>query len=365
VTVAGRRTIGHSRRTRLDDLTAPPLKTIYSDSHRAHHIGLELYGNELVPCFEQPVRADNVLAHVRSTRLGPVIAPHDHGREPLTAVHAPDYVAFLEHAWADWVAGGNSGDAFSGCTPMADMSTRVPTSIHGRLGYYSFDSSAPITSGTWQAAYDAAQCALTGAGLIAQGDRSAFALCRPPGHHASTAYFGGYCYLNNAAIAAQSLLDRGHARVAILDVDYHHGNGTQSIFYARDDVLFASIHGDPAEEYPYFSGHADETGTGAGAGCTWNFPLPLGSGPERWFDALTQACRCISGYRPEALIVSLGVDTFERDPISSFKLRSTDYLEFGRVVAQLGLPTLFALEGGYALDAIGLNVTNALVGFGA
>ena len=364
MTVAGRRTIGHSQRTRSDDPTTRHLKTIYSDSHRAHHIDLELSGGALVPCFEQPVRADDVLAHVRSTNLGPVLAPHDHGRAPLTAVHAPDYVEFLERAWTDWIAAGNTGDAFSGCTPMADMGARVPTSIQGRLGYYSFDTSAPITAGTWRAAYDAAQCALTGADLIAHGERSAFALCRPPGHHASTAYFGGYCYLNNAAIAAQSLLDRGHSRVAILDVDYHHGNGTQSIFYARGDVLFASIHGDPAEEYPYFSGHAEETGTGAGADCTWNFPLPLGSGPDRWFDALESACKRIRDYRPEALIVSLGVDTFERDPISSFKLRSADYLEFGRVVARLGLPTLFALEGGYALDAIGLNVTNALVGFG-
>jgi acetoin utilization deacetylase AcuC-like enzyme len=339
------------------------VKTVYSDSHRAHHIELEHSGNAFIPCYELPARADDVLARVRSADLGPVLSPNDHGRAPLTAIHAHDYVEFLERAWDDWLAAGHTGDAFSGCTPMADMNARVPASIQGRLGYYSFDSSAPITSGTWRAAYDAAQCALTGAELLAQGEASAFALCRPPGHHASTAYFGGYCYLNNAAIAAQALLDRGRSRVAILDVDYHHGNGTQSIFYARSDVLFASIHGDPRHEYPYFSGYTDETGSGAGQGYTCNYPLPLGSGPERWFAALGEACARIRDYRPDALVVSLGVDTFERDPISSFKLRSADYLEFGRAIRALGTPTLFALEGGYALDAIGVNVTNALVGF--
>jgi acetoin utilization deacetylase AcuC-like enzyme len=248
---------------------------------------------------------------------------------------------------------------------MADKNARVPASIQGRLGYYSFDSSAPITAGTWRAAYDAAQCALTAAGLLDQGEHAAFALCRPPGHHASTAYFGGYCYLNNAAIAAQALLERGRSRIAILDVDYHHGNGTQSIFYARNDVLFASIHGDPQHEYPYFSGYAAQTGSGAGAGYTCNFPLPLGSGPERWFDALGQACARIREFWPQALVISLGVDTFERDPISSFKLRSADYRELGHAIRQLDVPTLFALEGGYALDAIGINVTNALLGFQA
>lgn len=339
------------------------MKTVYSGAHRAHKIELELYGNVLVPCFEQPVRADSVLAQVVAVALGPVITPVDHGRDPITAVHAHDYVGFLETAWRDWVAAGGEGDAFIGCTPMGDMSRRVPASIHGRLGYYSFDSSAPITVGTWTAAYAAAQVALTGADLIAGGEHSAFALCRPPGHHASKAYFGGYCYLNNAAIAAQSLLDRGMKRVAILDVDFHHGNGTQSIFYDRDDVLFASIHGDPNEEYPYFSGHADETGSGRGASCNVNLPLPPGTGPDRWFEALDAALARIRSFEPEALVVSLGVDTFEHDPISSFKLRSDDYVRLGAALRTLALPALFVMEGGYALEAIGANITNALIGF--
>lgn len=339
------------------------MKTVYSDAHRAHRIERELHGNELVPCFEQPIRADSVLARVIESGLGAVVAPVDHGIAPLTAVHAPDYVAFLECAWRDWLAAGCEGDAFSGCSPARDMSRRVPASIHGRLGYYSFDSSAPITAGTWTAAYAAAQVALTGADLLAGGERSAFALCRPPGHHAAQAYFGGYCYLNNAAVAAQSLLHRGMERIAILDVDFHHGNGTQSIFYDRDDVYFASIHGDPNEEYPYFSGHAEETGQGRGAGCTANFPLPPGSSPDRWFEALDAALARIGGHGAEALVVSLGVDTFEHDPISSFRLRSDDYLRLGAALQALALPTLFVMEGGYALDAIGVNVVNTLAGY--
>ena len=324
------------------------MKTIYSDAHREHRIEVELYGSELVPCFEQPVRADSVLTQVIAVGLGPVLAPVDHGRSAITSVHAADYV---------------EGDAFSGCAPKSDMSRRVPASIHGRLGYYSFDAGAPITAGTWKAAYAATQVALTAADLLANGEASAFALCRPPGHHASKAYLGGYCYLNNAAIAAQSLIDRGMKRAAILDVDFHHGNGTQSIFYDRSDVLFASIHGDPNEEYPYFSGHADETGTGPGAGCNVNFPLPPGTGPDRWLEALAAALSCIRAYRPDAIVVSLGVDTFEHDPISSFKLRSDDYLRLGEALRTVRLPALFVMEGGYALDAIGLNVTNTLVGF--
>ena len=243
------------------------------------------------------------------------------------------------------------------------MSRRAPASIYGRLGYYSFDSSAPITAGTWTAVYAAAQVALTGAGLLADGETAAFALCRPPGHHASRAYFGGYCYLNNAAIAVQSLIEGGMKRAAVLDVDFHHGNGTQSIFYERSDVLFVSIHGDPNEEYPYFSGHAEETGSGPGAGCNVNFPLPPGSGPERWLSALDAALARIRAHGPEALVVSLGVDTFEHDPISSFKLRSDDYLRLGAAVRGQRVPTLVVMEGGYALDSIGVNVANTLAGF--
>ena len=339
------------------------MKTVYSDAHRAHRIEVELYGNELVPCFEQPVRADAVLAQVLAVGLGPVVAPVDHGLDPITAVHAPDYVAFLECAWRDWIAAGGEGDAFSGCTPMQDMSRRVPASIHGRLGYYSFDSSAPITSGTWTAVHAGAQVALTGADLLSGGERfgvRAVPSARPPRLES----------VLRRLLLPEQCSDRGpvaarprQQRVAILDVDFHHGNGTQSIFYERDDVYFASIHGDPNEEYPYFSGHAEETGSGPGAGCNANFPLPPGTGPDRWFEALDAALARIRDHRPAAIVVSLGVDTFEHDPISTFKLRSQDYLQLGVALRSLALPVLFVIEGGYALDAIGVNVVNVLAGW--
>ena len=199
--------------------------------------------------------------------------------------------------------------------------------------------------------------------LLRQGERAAFALCRPPGHHAAAAAMGGYCYLNNAAIAVQALRDLGVARVAVLDVDYHHGNGTQSIFYDRADVFFVSLHGDPRVEYPYFLGHADERGSGTGLGCNLNLPLPLGTAWSGYGPALDGACQAIATYGPEVLVVSLGVDTFEADPISKFKLTSDDYLRIGRRIASLRRPTLFVFEGGYAVDAVGVNAVNVLQGF--
>ncbi|RZJ25181.1 MAG: histone deacetylase family protein [Haliea sp.] len=196
------------------------------------------------------------------------------------------------------------------------------------------------------------------------GSRAAFALTRPPGHHAGMDFFGGYCFLNNAAVAAQALRDGGAARVAVLDVDYHHGNGTQAIFYDRPDVFFASVHGDPHTEYPYYLGYADETGAGAGLGHNLNLPLPRGTRFEVWRDALARALRGIAAFGADALVVSLGVDTFEGDPISGFGLQSPDYLRMGEDLSACGLPVVFVFEGGYAVDEVGINTVNVLDGFG-
>jgi len=199
---------------------------------------------------------------------------------------------------------------------------------------------------------------------VASGtERSAFALTRPPGHHAGADFFGGYCFLNNAALAAQALREGGSARVAVLDVDYHHGNGTQSIFYERADVLTISIHGDPRTEYPFYLGHADERGAGAGEGCNLNLPLPRGTGFERWLEALDAAIAAVRAFRPDALVVPLGLDTFEGDPISGFHLKSADYLRVGARIASLALPTVFSFEGGYAVAEVGVNAVNVLEGF--
>ena len=339
------------------------MRTIYSDDHHLHHGRCEIIDGELKPCFEMPSRADHVLARVRQQGLGEVLAPRDFGRVPIERIHDADYLRFFEGAWARWADMGRDGDILPFTWPARTLRSVLPDNLLGQLGYYSFDGGAPITAGTWQAAWSSAQVALTGQALISDGASSAFALCRPPGHHAAGDLMGGYCYLNNAAIATQAFLDGGCKRVAILDVDYHHGNGTQSIFYARNDVLVASIHGDPSFEFPFFLGYHDEVGEDAGKGFNLNLPLAAGSGWDRWSAALEQACARIAEYAPDVIVVSLGVDTFKEDPISQFKLDSPDYLRMGERIAHLGKPTLFVMEGGYAVEEIGVNAVNVLEGF--
>ncbi|WP_462382978.1 histone deacetylase family protein [Pseudomonas sp. Marseille-QA0892] len=337
--------------------------TVYSDDHRLHHGRCELIDGELKPCFEMPSRADHVLDRVRQRDLGQVIEPQDFGRGPIARIHTQDYLDFFEGAWARWAEKGNTADLLPFTWPARTLRSVRPDNLHGQLGYYSFDGGAPITAGTWQAAWSAAQVALTAQGTVAAGANSAFALCRPPGHHAAADLMGGYCYLNNAAIATQAFLDGGAKRVAILDVDYHHGNGTQSIFYERDDVLVTSIHGDPRFEFPFFLGYADETGAGVGEGYNLNLPLAAGSYWDTWSDALEKACQAVARLGADVIVVSLGVDTFKEDPISQFKLDSPDYLRMGERIARLGKPTLFVMEGGYAVAEIGINAVNVLEGF--
>lgn len=338
--------------------------TVYSEDHALQDGKAELIDGQLVPCFEMPRRAFLIRDRVREVGLGEIVPPEDFGRGPLERAHRPDFVGFLAAAWDEWVASGRTYDALPFVWPTRTFREAVPERIEGRLGRYSFDAGTPITAGTWRAAYSSAQAALTGAKLIAEGrHRAVFALCRPPGHHAASDLYGGYCFLNNAAIAAQFLVDGGAERVAILDVDYHHGNGTQAIFYDRPDVLFLSLHGDPREEYPYFLGFADETGVGAGEGCNVNYPLPWGTGFGPWSEALEDACRRVADWAPDVLLVSLGVDTYKEDPISKFKLESEDFSTYGARIAKLGLPTLFVMEGGYAVEQIGINAVNVLTGF--
>jgi acetoin utilization deacetylase AcuC-like enzyme len=292
-----------------------------------------------------------------------VIAPARFGLGPLLRVHDAQYLEFLERAWEDWIAAGNRGEAIPDCWPARRMTQRRPHSITGKLGYYAMAGETSISGGTWEAARAAADTALTGAAQLKSGAPAAFALCRPPGHHAARDLYGGYCFLNNAAVAAQFLRDGGAQRVAILDVDFHHGNGTQDIFYERPDVLFVSLHGHPADEFPYFSGYADEAGSGAGLGFNYNLPMPSGTEFEVWQAALRSALERIAEFRADALVVSLGVDTYIEDPISSFRLRSEDFLTYGRMIGACSLPTLFVLEGGYAVHEIGVNVVNVLAGF--
>jgi acetoin utilization deacetylase AcuC-like enzyme len=341
------------------------METIYTEQHRLRDAETELYGGKLVKPFERPSRAQFIIDRVRAQGLGPVLAPDDFGIDPVLAIHDADFVEFLQTAWDEWQAAGYEGEAIATCWPARRMVQKVPVDIDGKLGYYALAAETSISPGTWEAAYAAAQVALTGAARLQAGARGVFSLCRPPGHHATRDMFGGYCFLNNAAIAAQALRDAVAARVAILDVDFHHGNGTQDIFYDRDDVFFASLHGDPAHAFPHFLGYADETGQAAGEGFTANYPLPPETGFPAWRAALLHALGRIGAFGADALIISLGVDTFETDPISFFRLSSDDFATYGADIARAGLPTLFVMEGGYDIDEIGVNTVNVLEGFEA
>ncbi|SMF33184.1 histone deacetylase family protein [Pseudogulbenkiania subflava] len=339
--------------------------TIYSPAHRLHH-ATELKDGLIKPCFEMPSRADTILARVQAVGLGEVITPRDYDTSRYARVHSERYVRFLENAWAEWSALGRTHDALPLIWPVRDLRSDIePEHIDGKLGLYAMDAGVAITAGTWEAVRTSANLALTGMAALEAGEDSAFALCRPPGHHAAAEYMGGYCYLNNAAIAAQACLDGGAKRVAVLDVDYHHGNGTQSIFYHRADAMFVSLHGDPKQSYPYFLGHKDEQGAGAGLGFNHNYPLPHGTAWDAYGAALAHACRTIAAYAPDAVVVSLGVDTFKDDPISHFQLDNEDFLRIGETVAGIGRPTLFVMEGGYMVDDIGINAVNVLRGFEA
>jgi acetoin utilization deacetylase AcuC-like enzyme len=239
----------------------------------------------------------------------------------------------------------------------------APSDIDGLLGFYAMDAGATFVEGTWEAVKASYDVALTAAALVSRGERAAFGLCRPPGHHAGPRSAGGYCFVNNAAVAAEWLRGAGAARVSVLDVDYHHGNGTQAIFYARRDVQVVSIHADPMVEYPYFLGHADERGEGDGEGFNLNLPLPHGTDFETWATAFDAGAAAVADFAPEVLVVSLGVDTFRGDPISRFLLDTGDYPVIGARIAALGLPTVFVMEGGYAVEAIGVNAVGVLEGF--
>jgi acetoin utilization deacetylase AcuC-like enzyme len=340
--------------------------TLYSEEHHYQKATAELIDGKFLPPFELPERAEMVLAQVRLAKLGDVLPPKEFGLDPILRVHDAKFVAFLETAWNEWVAAHGDYDALPLNWATRTMrQDRIPEAIDGKLSYYSFDAGTPITAGTWRAIRASANVALMGQTLVTAGERSAFALCRPPGHHAARDLYGGYCFLNNAAIAAQAFRDAGAERVAILDVDYHHGNGTQAIFYDRADVFFLSIHAHPKVEYPYFLGYEDESGTGSGEGYNRNYPLPWGTGWETYQEALVNAVQQVCAYAPDVLVVSLGVDTFEHDPISNFCLRDEDYWLMGEAIAPIAKPTLFVLEGGYAVAEIGVNAVNVLQSFEA
>ena len=329
------------------------MRCFWDERQRGHAPVAEFFNGRLHPAAEHQGRVDAILKAIGSTE-----APVDRGDEPILRVHREDYLDFLRTAFAGWRVAGRDGDAFPYTFPIVGRRQLGFDRIDASLGQYSFDTSTPIGEGTWDASYWSVQTALAGLDAVLDGEAGAFAFTRPPGHHAGPDYCGGYSYLNGAAVAAEAALGAGKRRVAILDVDYHHGNGTQDIFAGRNDVLFASIHADPKTDYPFFWGHADESG-----GNVLNLPLPRGTEWSTYAPALTQALDWIEQGGPELLIVCYGADTHEADPISHFKLKTSDYAPMARRIASLGLPTLVVMEGGYAIDALGANVAAFLSGF--
>lgn len=342
------------------------MKIVYGNNHRGHAGAEELMHNRFVPMFEKPERMDRILARLREARFGELVEPNRFPLDPVYRVHDPRFVTFLETIWPRWQSEtGIDGFATAYMFGMRGMKQTPGDSAHSMLSCYTFDACVPFVAGTWTAIKDAVDSTLTAQSIVQSGARSAFALCRPPGHHASQDLAGGYCYINNAAVAAQAFRDQGAQRVAILDVDYHHGNGTQRIFHERADVLYVSLHGRPEEEYPFLMGFADERGDGEGHGFNLNLPLPKGTAWDRYGPALATGIAAIDDYKPDVLVVSLGADAYKDDPVSAFALESDDFSKIGAAIAALSLPTLFVMEGGYAVEALGINIVNALQSFEA
>lgn len=340
--------------------------TVFSPDHARHDPQNEMADGKLVPAVEIPRRAEMVHFAVTEAELGEVIAPDPLDRALVERVHDRSYVAFLEGFWQLWLDAGRDPetvDTFPFVWPVPGLRRLEPRHLDGLMGRYSFDAGTPMGPGTWQAASSSAATAQTAAARVSDGLPHAFALCRPPGHHAMPDAYGGYCFLNNAAIAAERLRQGGAKKVAVLDVDYHHGNGTQAIFYDRPDVFFASIHADPMDEYPYFLGHADEVGDGQGEGTTLNLPLPTGTLWPDYANVLSHALARIEAYKPDAMVISLGLDTFERDPISTFRLKSDDFFTLGAALGGVTVPTAIVFEGGYAVEDLAVNAVNTLTGF--
>jgi acetoin utilization deacetylase AcuC-like enzyme len=329
------------------------MRCFWDERQRGHAPAAEFFNGKLHPAAEHQGRVDAILSAIGRTE-----APDDRGLEPLSRAHSQEYLDLLRDAHGEWLAAGREGDAFPCTFPIVGRRPLHLSRIDARLGQHSFDTSTPIGPGTWDACYWSAQTALAGLDAVLGGERSAFAFTRPPGHHAGRDYLGGYSYLNHAAICAETALAAGRSRIAILDVDYHHGNGTQDIFGGRDDIVFASIHADPSTDYPFFWGHADES-----RGNILDLPLPRGTDWSGYAPALTQAIDWLEKSAPDLLIVSYGADTHEADPISFFKLKTSDYAPMARRIASMGLPTLIVMEGGYAVEALGANVAEFLSGF--
>ena len=334
---------------------------VFDDAQLQHDPRHFLSSGAPQPNPEVPARAGRLLAAALEAGLERVV-PADHGDGPLAAVHSPEYLQFLKHIHRRWSRiPGASAEVVPNVHPDR-RDGAYPASAVGQAGYHMLDTGCPIGADTWPSARSSAQSAVHGARMVIAGESLVYALCRPPGHHAGRDFAAGFCYLNNVAIAA-GVLRSQHERVAVVDIDVHHGNGTQDIFYRRADVLTVSLHADPVRFYPFFWGHASERGEGEGLGCNLNVPLPRGTGDDAYLEALERALQRVDAFAPGALVIALGLDAHEGDPFQGLALTTAGFARIGRALRALDRPALLVQEGGYLSDALGENLKSFLSGF--
>ncbi len=337
------------------------MKAIFDERQWAHDPQHFMANGKVLANPEQPRRIAVLQAGAKAAGCA-FEAPEDHGLGPIAALHSTEYLVFLQTIHERWSRiEGASDEVIPNIHPDRRVAS-YPRSAVGQAGFHQADTSCPIAAGTWEAAYWSAQSAVHGADLMAAGEQAAYVLSRPPGHHAFGDLAGGFCFLNNSGIAAERLLKAGN-RPAILDVDVHHGNGTQGIFYERGDVLTVSLHADPVRFYPFFWGHGHERGEGAGRGCNLNLPLVRGTGDDDYLRTLETAFEHIRAFGTDVLIVALGLDAYERDPLKGLAITTPGFSRIGAAIAGLGLPTLMVQEGGYLSEELGQNLASFLIGF--
>lgn len=336
------------------------MRIFYHPSEKLHHPKSYLSRGQMRTPQEVPTRVDGMLDGLRTLNLA-IETPSDHGIKPIEAVHDLGYLNFLKSAYEQWKQIPEDwGDEV-----MSNIYVRHPNPLRGILGQaarYLADGSCPVGEHTWTSVYWATQSAISATEAVLNGERSAYALSRPPGHHARADAAGGFCYVNYAAVAAQMLRSR-YERVAILDTDMHHGQGVQEIFYDRNDVLYVSVHGDPTNFYPVVAGFDDERGHGAGLGFNLNLPMPHGSSEAVFFDKVAQAIAAIDQFKPDALVLCHGYDTYKDDPQSKVAVTTAGFQQLGKIVAGLGLPTVVIQEGGYDLASMSDNTQGFFKGF--
>ena len=342
---------------------------IYSEKHRLHSPELFFAMGRMSPYPDQPSRADSILQAINERRIGPVKRPENFGMEPIAQIHSDVYINYLKVAYEEWIMKGGDAngvipDTFAvNVTKQSRENTLRGDNALAMMGLFTFDTATVIAQGTFEAAYEGVQVALTAAkSLVEENLDGVYALCRPPGHHASQELLGGFCFFNNAAIAAKYLITKYEKRVCVLDIDYHHGNGTQTIFYDQSNPLVISLHAMDSD--PYFWGHAKEIGEGEGTGYNVNIVLPEGTNDEQYLSALQKVIsKTILPYNPDVVVVSLGVDTFIDDPLGTFNVTASGFTKIGSLLRTMDIPCVFVQEGGYDSPDLGLIVTNVLNGY--